>query len=412
MLGAPGRLFVAGVDHRATPLAVREALTPPDPEIPLVLQRLQLPEALLLVTCDRVELLGCTEDDQAGRAAFQQLKPDLPVEPYLKRDREALRHLCRVAASLDAQVIGEPFILGQVKAADRLASVAGTVGPTVRRALDIAYRAAKRVRSETAIAEHPVSLAAVAVQAACDVQGDLSRRTGLLLGGGEMGEYLADQLRLAGLTNWQVAARVEAQARAAAQRLGGHVADFTDLLPVLTGADIVVTAIGSGRIAIDKPLMRETLRRRRNRPMLLVDAGQPADIAIATGELDQAFLYTLDDLESVAMRGRRNRAAAQEPALAIIEQVLAAAWAEDSERGAVPVVVALRDHAETLRRAVLAETGTDADRATALLLARLLHRPSTVLRDSAGSAEDLAGLERAVRRLFGLPGDKPGPRDD
>jgi len=412
MLGAPGRLFVAGVDHRATPLAVREALTPPDAAIPALLQRLALPEALILVTCDRVELLGSAGDDAGARAAFRLLGTELPVEPYVKTGHEALRHLCRVAASLDAQVIGEPFILGQVKAADRLASSAGTVGPVLRRALDIAYRAAKRVRSETAIAEHPVSLAAVAVQAACDVQGDLSRRNGLLLGGGEMGEYLADQLRLAGLTRWQVAARVEAQARAAAQRLGGHVVDFTDLLPALAGADVVVTAIGSGRVAIDKPLMRETLRRRRNRPMLLVDAGQPADIAIATGELDQAFLYTLDDLESVAMRGRRNRAAAQDPALAIIEHVLAAAWAEDSERGAVPVVVALRDHAESLRQAVLAEAGADAERATSLLLARLLHRPSTVLRDSAGSAEDLAGLDQAVRRLFGLPGGNPGRFDD
>lgn len=404
MLSAPGRLFVIGVDHRSAPLGLRERLTLPEAERIGFLLSLELDEGCMIATCDRVELVGSATDESMARRAFQRLfaltgADSGGSQPRLLWQDQACAHLAAVAGSLESQVVGEPHVLGQLRAADRLATEAGTMGPQLRAAFDAAYRAAKRVRHETEIAQNPVTLATAGLRAAAELHGDLRRASLLLLGAGEMGEYMAEQFRNSGVERITVAARIEAQARAIAGRLGGHYGRLDERDALLDRADIVVSAVGSGRIVFDAPGVQASLKRRRQRPILFIDAAQPADVAIEVGRIDQAYLFTLDDLELAALKGRAGREAALAPARAIVEEEVAAYLRRLEQRRAAPTVTELRRHFEAMRREALAEAGADAERATELLVQRLLHHPSIVLRECAATDSDAAAL---VRRLFGI----------
>jgi glutamyl-tRNA reductase len=370
-----------------------------------------LAESALVMTCDRIELVALEAAAGAALAAFARLERTAGLAPgqaaasaYRHRGAPALHHLFRVAASLDAQIVGEPQVLGQVKAAQRRAVDAGTCGATLDAVFAAAFAAAKRVRSETAIGERPVSLAACAVQLVRDLHGDLAPLSALLIGAGEVGEYLAEAFRVAGLTRFTVAMRGAAQARALAARFEAHHIELGDVDAALIGADVVLTAVGSGRFLIAPPAVRAALRQRRQRPIFLIDGGLPDDVDPGVNALDQAFVYRMADLESVAMSGRADREAALGPAQAIIDHAVAAFVRERAARAAVPAVVAVREHFEAVRRQVLAGApGADADSATRALVNRLLHAPSEVLRELAAEpSADHAELERLARLLFGL----------
>ena len=363
------------------------------------------------MTCDRIELVALEGAAGAALAAFARLERAAGLAPgqaaataYQHRGSPALHHLFRVAASLDAQIVGEPQVLGQVKAAQRRAADAGAAGAALEAVFGAAFAAAKRVRSETAIGERPVSLAACAVQLVRDLHGDLAPLSALLVGAGEVGEYLADAFRAAGLARFTVAMRGAAQARALAARLEAHHIELDGLGPALAAADVVITAVGSGRFLIEPAAVRAALRQRRQRPIFLIDGGLPDDVDPGVDALEQAFVYRMADLEAVAMSGRADREAALGPALAIVDQAVDAFVRERAARAAVPTVVAVREHFEAVRRQVLAGApGADAESATRALVNRLLHTPSEVLRELAGEASpDRAALERLVRRLFGL----------
>ena len=416
-------LAVVGVDHRTTPLDVREQLMLSDAEQPSVLQALVsdgLAEVALIMTCDRIELIGLETLEGAAAAGFARLERRAGLAPgtavasgYQHRGEHALHHLFRVAASLDAQVVGEPQVLGQVKAAHRLAGEAGTCGGELDAMFAAAFAAAKRVRTETSIGERPVSLAACAVQLVRDLHGTLPPLGVLLVGAGEVGEYLAAALRDAGLTRFTIATRHEAQARILAARFRAHHIALDAAADALAAADVVITAVGSGRLLFGPGAVRAALRRRRQRPIFFLDCGQPDDIDPAVDALDQAFVYRMTDLETLAMSGRAGRAAALGPAQTVVDQAVAEFVRGRAARAAVPTVVAVREHFEAMRRQVLASaTGADADSATRALINRLLHAPSAVLREVAGQAgADHEQLERLVRRLFGLK-DADGVRVD
>jgi glutamyl-tRNA reductase len=413
-------LVVVGVNHRTTPLDVREQLLLPDAAQDAVLGALSgdgLAEAALLATCDRIDLVGLEAAPGAAFAGFARLERAAGLAPgsaaassYEHRGERALHHLFRVAASLDAQVVGEPHVLGQVKAAQRRAADAGACGAGLEAVFAAAFAAAKRVRSETSIGQRPVSLAACAVQLVRDLHGDVAPLGALLVGAGEVGEYLAAAFQEAGLTRFTVAMRSEAQARALAARFQAHRADLAALPDALAGADVVITALGSGRILIDAPAVRAALRRRRQQPMFFLDCGLPGDVDEAVDALDQAFVYRMADLETVAMSGMADREAALGPAQAIVDQAVADFVRAQAARAAVPTVVAMREHFEAMRRQILASTqGADADGATRALVNRLLHTPSEVLREAAGErSADLEQLERLARRLFGLKDEESG----
>lgn len=414
MAGPRQSLLIVGVNYRSAGVLLREALFVEEERLPerlAELRDLALPESLLLTTCDRVEVIAATEAPDEAAARLRALLArwagsdlaTLEGQSYRYTDEDALRHLFAVASSLDSQVIGEPQVLGQLKESHRMATSLGLAGGFLDARLQAAYAAAKRVRNETSLAQQPVTLAASALRVARDLHGDLGRCRLLVLGLAEMGELLAEEFRAAGVAELSIAHRSAARAEAAARRLRAHVRPWEDWQAALVQADVVVSALGNGHLLLDAPLVERVLRQRRRRPIFLIDAAVPNDIDPAVEALDGAFVYSLHDLEKVAEAGRRSREAASMDAWRILGGELDAFRKARLAREAGPVVADLRAHAERIRQEVLAEKPDDAEAATRLLLARLLHEPSEALRHAA--AEDPGNrtlFERLLRRLFRL----------
>jgi glutamyl-tRNA reductase len=324
-----------------------------------------------------------------------------------------LRPLFPVAAGLDSQIMGEPHVLGQFKASHRAAVEAGLVSRELEGVLQSAYIVAKRVRSETALAAHPVSVAAAAVKVARQVHGDLRRAKALLVGLGEMGEIMADQLREAEVAALTLTHPLARRAEAMARRARAEACSWTALPEALAQADILVACLGQGRYTITAQDIALALKRRRQRPMFIMDAAVPADVEPAVEDLDPAFVYDLDDLEQVAQEGRARREAAALAAWRIVDEELDAFQRQQRQRGAAPALSALGARLEALRADVLANGKLDAEAATRLLVRRVLHDPAQALRAAADRDEaERAELEHSLQRLFrldpdGADGDNP-----
>ena len=418
------RVFVVGADHRSSTALLRDRLFVDEGLLPQVFARLRasgLAQGLVLSTCDRTEVHGM----HAAPEEFASLvRRDLAMmgnvgpeeiadQTYALYDDAALRHIFAVAASLASQIVGEPQVLGQVKAAHRQASACGMMGPELESVLHAAYTAAKRVRSETEVGRRPVSIASAAALIAQELHGDLARCAALIVGLGEIGELIHEHLRTAGLRRCAMtgpAQRTELQAR----RNGLTFAPFAALEDAVSDADIVISAVGTGRRILDRDIVSQALRRRRRRPILLLDGGVPGDIDPAVEDVDDAYLYTLDDLEQVAMKGRAERREAAAEAWAIVDDAVVAWRRSRIERGATPAVVAMRRQFEAARARVLHDNpNADAARATELLINQLLHGPMHVLRglvseDDASAESDPEKLKRLVQRLFADEGKKNG----
>ena len=419
MAGGPP-LVLVGANHRSASVALRERLFVDEAATGPVLRELRaagVGQALVLSTCDRVEVAAIHDDaDAAASAITRVLAERAGIDPaelsasfFSLEGEAAARHLFGVAASLESLVIGEPHVLGQVKDSHRAARAADMVGDELERLLRAAYGAAKRVRSETRIGERPVSIAAGAVDVARESHGELDTCAGLLIGIGEMGALVAQQLLDAGLGRLAVTHRTTERAAAMARRLGANVQPFDALADGLAAADVVVACVGLGTYVVTAEAMGEALRLRRLRPLFVIDLGVPPDVDPAAGDLDGAFVYDTGDLEGVARAGLAERQAGAQAAWRLIDEELAGYLRACSARTATPAVVALRDHFEAIRDAVLAEpVAGDAEAATRLLINRLLHDPSVALRDIA-AADDLDGAERLLRRLFRLDGNGGGP---
>jgi glutamyl-tRNA reductase len=405
-------LFVVGVNHRTAGAGLRDRLFVEAGDQAALLAELRaagLEEAILLSTCDRVEVVGAAaEPAAAGLRALALLsrRAGLPSsaldgQDYRAGGRAVAAHLFAVAASLESQVIGEPQVLGQVKESHRLAVAAGTSGPRTEALFQAAYKAAKRVRTETEIARQPTSIAASALLVARRIHGRLERCKAMLMGLGEMGELLAGELVEAGVDDLVVLHESERRAELVARRLGRHFRPWGDLAEALAEADIVVAAAGSGRYTVTAESARAALKRRRLRPIFFIDAAVPGDLDPAVAELDGAFVYDLAELEAVALEGRASRDTSTEAARAIIAEELAAFLRGREERPAAPALVELRRHFESLRGEVLGQSGLDAAEATRRLINRLLHGPSETLRRAAAEdTESRARLEAALRELF------------
>ena len=411
--GTGGKLLVIGADHRTTPTAWRDQFALIEANLAAELDRLRAKgfrDLALLATCERLELITISTETEAARRDFAAhfaerlgVSPDrLAAALYIHEGPSALRHLFAVASSLGSPVLGEPHILGQLRAAHRMASEAGLVGGGLEATLQGAFAAARRVRRETRIGERPGSLAAAAIELAREIHGDLDRAVGLLVGTGEMGELMLDQLRAAGLGRALVSGAPPAVESIAA-RLSCPWAPFPPAEALLAEADILVAAATGGPRMLSVATMALALRQRRRRPVFVIDTAIPPTVEPAVNDLDGAFLYTLDDLERAAVAGRNAREAAATEAWAVLETELAAFERRQAERAAVPAVTALRSHFEAVREALLREEpGLDAEAATRLLVNRLLHAPSEVLRGLAASAGDAAEAEALARRLFRL----------
>jgi len=415
------RPVVVGFSHRSSPAALREQLFVADDEMTGFLADLRAngaTQVVVLSTCDRIEVQAMATDAGAFAETFLRVlgtrsglgAPEIGRYAVFLTGPEALRHIFAVAASLESQVVGEPQVLGQVKEAHRRARDAGLAGPELDTVLQAAYVAAKRVRSETAIGERPVTLASAAVQVGRDVHGDLGTSTVLLIGAGDMGELLLEHLRAAGVSRVLVTGPSPVRVAEIARAVNGHVTAFDPLAASLAEADIVVSAAGTGRYLIGRADAAEALRLRRRRSILFLDLGVPADIDPTLEKLDGAFRYDMDDLERVALSGRVSREEAASEAWAIVDAELQSFSRERAGRSAGPAITALRRHFEEHRARVLVEAGGDAARATELLINRLLHDPSEALRRQAGGTggdpERRREIERLIAELFGLQENK------
>ncbi len=434
------RLVALGINHQNAPVALRERVAFADDALPATLSALRaLPgveEVALLSTCNRTEVYALTGDDD-GDALVEWLaahpqdgRNPLALHDYLYRyrDDEAVRHLFRVATGLDSQVLGEPQILGQVKQAWAAARTAGTLGNRLDRLFQHAFVTAKRARTDTRIGANPVSVASAAVRMAEETFARPSDSTILLIGAGETIELTALHLVQAKAKRLLFANRTLAHAQELASRHSGVALPLSELDRHLFEADIVFSATASREPILHRDQVKAALRKRRHRPMLLLDLAVPRDIAADVAEVEDVFLYTVDDLERVIEDNRSSRREAADAAEAIIElQVarFAETLAASAHHGSLK---RLRAHGESARDDALAKAqqllagGHDPaevlQRLAHTLTNRLLHAPTAALREAALNGD--VDLVRAAERLF--PGhadavDRPDlehndPRDD
>jgi glutamyl-tRNA reductase len=330
---------------------------------------------------------------------------------YEHVDSDAVRHLFRVAASIDSLVVGEPQILGQVKDAYRVAAEGGACGPLLNRLFTSAFASAKRVRTETEIASRPVSVARVAVDLAHQIFESLTDKHALLVGAGEMIEAALEALRGAGLASVAVANRTPEHAAELARRFGATAHGLDELPVLLAAADVVMTSIGVDRPMLDAPLFEKALRERGRRPIFTIDLGVPHNVDPAVNQLDDVYLYDVDDLAGVAEANAEERRRETVHAEAIVQEEVERFHGWLSALQAVPTIRRLRARAESIRQSeldkALAKLGLgDAERKgvealTHSIVNKLLHAPVSRLRERAEREEGLAYLE-AAKVLFAL----------
>lgn len=323
-------LVLLGVNHKSAPVGFRERVAFKEADLPGHLTRLKaegVEEALVLSTCNRVELLVRGRDERKGREVLaswlhreRQVTPEeLDRYTYCFEGLDAVRHVMHVAGGLDSMVLGEPQIMGQVKRAYAVAKEAGTTGPVLDHLLQQTLAAAKRVRTETGISRHAVSVAYAAVHLARKIFGDLAGRSALLLGAGKMTELAARHLVGNGIGAVTVTNRTYTKAVELAEEFGGSALYWEEAFDHLERIDIVITGTAAPEPVLLEHHVQKAMRKRRNRPLFLVDIAVPRDVDPKVGELDNVYLYDIDDLQSVVDSSLEERRAAAEAAKQLLE---------------------------------------------------------------------------------------------
>jgi glutamyl-tRNA reductase len=411
-----------GVNHNSAPLEVRERLAVPEARLPEAIQHLvQQPgveEGLVLSTCNRVEVLtsgGQQADLHSYLHGYFGVSPEaIRSHVYEFQESEAVRHVFRVASSLDSMVVGEPQILGQVKEAYTVARGLGAVHSALEALLTRAFAVAKRVRSETAIGSSTVSVASVAVQLAEKIFGSLSGKTVYLVGAGKMAELAARHLISHGAARVIISNRTHERAVQLAETLGGQAAPFDRLHEVAAQADIILTSTGAAEPLFRREHGEKLLRGRRNRPVFFIDIAVPRNVHPAVNELDGLFVYDVDDLQSIAANNSTERKKEAEKAEQIIANEVERFAARMKSLSVVPTILSLQEYCETIRQAeidrvrgklgtVTPEQEAAIEAVTRGIINKLLHTPITTLKSTAAHPES-ATIEDMVRRLFNLNG--------
>jgi glutamyl-tRNA reductase len=427
-------LLIVGLNHRTASVAVRERLGFSDETVGASLVRLRavagVHEAAILSTCNRVELVTCVTSGETGIEGEIEafLARDRDVERtafaphlYLHRGRDAVRHLFRVASSLDSMVVGEPQILGQMKSHYTQAAAAGTSGAVLHKVFHRAFAVAKRVRTETGIAGKAVSVASVAADVTRTIFATLEDKTVMLIGAGKMGELVARHLKSRGAGSIMVANRTFDTAVELARDLAGMPVPFERLAEYLKLADVVVGSAAVADHLVGPAVVQEVLRARQQRPMFFVDLAVPRNFDPAINDLDNVYVYDMDDLgrTSADNAGEREREALR--AEAMVETEVESFWRWLGGLEVVPTIVALRDKIEAIRAAelekALASLQDQAPRHRALLDAltssivnKILHAPLSSLKRTA-ETDGPVDLVASVRRLFDLEPAEPEPED-
>jgi len=416
-------LVVVGVTHKTAPVEVRERLAIANGALEVLLRDIlllpQVQEAVVLSTCNRVEVVACAPAGSDPAPALKGrllsgggLEPDAFLEFLFElRGREAVRHVFRVAASLDSMVVGEPQILGQLKEQFALSSALEGAGPILHRVFHKGFSVAKRVRSETGVAGRTVSIASVAVDLARKIFETLQGRSVLLVGVGEIGEAAARGFVSAGAARIMVVNRTFETAVEIARSLGGTPVPFERMSMYLPLADLVVGAAGGGEL-LSHDDVRRIMRERHHRPVFFIDLAVPRNFAADINKIDNAYLYDVDDLTSVIEEniGERRREAVHGEA--IVEEEVDRFWRWFEKLEVLPTIVELRERADTIRREEVTRTLAkmprlnEEDRArveqmASAIVNKILHQPTSALKVGRSPEEEFLLLE-AVHEIFGL----------
>ena len=422
------KLALAGINHRTAPVMVREKLALRAAELPAALSDLQAhgaKEVLILSTCNRVEVSAVlnesiTSDHLMERMLvglkslnFEELRPHL----YTFEDREAIRHLFRVASSLDSMIIGEPQILGQLKQAFLQAREQGTVGNVLESVLSRAFHVAKRIRTETEIGQSAVSVSYAAVELAREIFGSLSGKRVLIVGAGKMSEGAARHLLRAGVTEILITNRTAERAREMAELFRGEVVPYELFPQRLHQVDIVLASSGAPGYVLTPAMISHAIEARRNQPMFLIDIAVPRNVDPAVNAVEHAFLYDIDDLQRIAERNLKARQEVARQAESIVSEEVDRLEAKLRARDITPTIIGLQEQLEAIRHETLdrfrpklgAMTIAQEEALEGLtrsIINKIAHGPiSEIRRHAANQTPDEAGegeLLSAVRRMFRL----------
>ena len=422
-------LSLVGVSHRTAPVDLRERLDFSSRDVGAAVEALasrsSAAESVVLSTCNRSEIYVASASPDRAREEIVAFLTDyhaLPPEAFAPHlfslsGTEAARHLFRVAAGLDSLVVGEPQILGQVKEAFQAASERRCTGPILSKLFHWSFAVGKRVRTETALGEGAVSISFAAVALARKIFGRLDGRRGLVVGAGEISSLTAQHLRAHGVGEMVITSRTAANADALAAAVGGHALPWDAMPAALAAADIVVTATGSQRPIITRAQVEAATGRRRRDPLFIIDVAVPRDVESSVGDLEQVFLYNVDDLQSVVQENLSRRTAEIERAERIVDDEVTRFTAWRRSRGAIPTVVALRERFDGIRRSELQrlegklaglppDTRALFDQLTRLIVEKLLLEPTEQLKALPDEETQVVYTE-AVNRLFRLRGEEP-----
>ncbi len=418
------KLFVTGLNHRTAPVEVREKFAFEDAALRQALgnlkQRPGLLEGMILSTCNRVEVTVTADDQGDAETSVEEFLAESRslergwVAPYLYRHdgSEAIRHLFRVASSLDSMIVGEPQILGQLKTAYALAKECGAISGFLDLVLTRAFNVAKRVRSETDIGQSAVSVSYAAVELAREIFGSLNGKRVLLVGAGKMAESAARHLRRAGVSEIVVTNRTRGRAESLAEEFQGRCIDYDKFSAALPDVDILLASSGAPHYILTREQMRGVIGRRRNRPMFLIDIAVPRNIEPEVNQLDNIFLYDIDDLDRVVETNLKGRIAVAVEAEDIIREEVERMMMRLKTREVAPTIVSLQEQFEIMRAAEIhrmrAKLGSltpqqeeAIDAITRGIINKIAHGPISELRKQAA---DPAGVHLVgmIRKLFRL----------
>ena len=419
------RIQVLGVNHKTAPVEVREKLSfSNDLDAPFAALKAidSCDEFCFLSTCNRVEVIYTSSDQEAAARAIRAFlfsrcrvsDQEAVTYTYLHQGDKAINHLFRVAASLDSMVVGEPQILGQLKDAYRESSARKTTGVILNRLLHKAFSVAKRIRTETNIGSSAVSISYAAVELAKKIFGKLDNKKALLVGAGEMAELAAEHLINQGVTEVIVANRTLERAVTLAQRFKGSAVALSELIPQLQVVDIMISSTGAPGLILHKKEVKPVMRKRRNRPLFLIDIAVPRDLDPKLNSLDNVYLYDVDDLSNVVEMNKSERVNEAHTAERIVAEdtLKFLQWLDNMEVS--PTIAAIRRKAEAIRQAELEKTfhhlkpsareKKSIDKLTAAIINKLLHDPIMFLKENHSPELRQQKLDWA-RKMFSLDMD-------
>jgi glutamyl-tRNA reductase len=422
------RILLLGVSHHTAPIDLRERLSfAPDRiagALGEIAQQAGIGETVLLSTCNRTEMYVTCDDMENGRerlarflTEYHSLDPR-GVEPHLytRHETDAVRHLFRVAAGLDSLVVGEPQILGQVKQAFGVATQEQRTGAMLNRLFHQAFTVGKRVRAETGLADGAVSVSFAALGLARKICGEIKGLTALVLGAGDMAALTARHLQGQQPGRLLITSRTPAHAEELANDVGGQVIPWADADRALAAADIVVSATGATKPIVTADRVRKAMKGRTMRPLFIIDIAVPRDVEAAAGDLEQVFLYNIDDLQGIVSENLAKRANEVARAESIVGDEVEAFLAWTRSRAVVPTVVALRRRFEAIRQSELTrlqpklaglppEAAKRVDEITRLIMEKLLSTPTEQLK-SLDNPETIVAFSDALNQLFALNADQ------